>query len=395
MNFTPRSSLSGELDGPHAFVLEDEPRVRAFVAKIIADAGFTSHEFSRVSEIEAALTQRKPEVIVLDLSLGESDAIEAMQSLAASRFGGKILLISGHDPTTLADVHKIGERRGLTMLPFLHKPFRVEELRERLANATILPGFAAAPDLEAALQNNWLELWYQPKIDLHSMLVCGAEALVRLRHPDHGVVLPSAFLPPPGDPLYQPLTAFVLRRSLSDWSAFAAEGIMNRLAINVPASILQSPDFVANVRRHLPTQATFPGLIVEITESEAISDPQVAREVAVQLKLYNVHMAIDDFGAGHSSLARLNELPFVELKLDRKFVSGCATDERKHSMCRNVVELAHRSNISAVAEGVETAADLKALISMGCDAAQGFFFARPMERKDFVNALLSRAVSRR
>ena len=392
MHMASPLGLRREPDGPHAFVLDDEPRVRTFVASVLAHTGFISHEFGRVREIEAALTQHRPEVIILDLSLGESDAVEAMRSLAAARFGGKVLLISGHDPATLEEVQKIGERHGLALLPYLHKPFRFEELRERLVLAIASTQTGSAADLETALRNNWLELWYQPKIDLQSMLVCGAEALIRLRHPEHGILQPSAFLPPPGDPLYRPLTDFVIRRALMDWPAFAAEGITNRLAVNVPASILQSPDFVANVRAHLPTHAKFPGLIVEITESEAIADPELAREAAIQLKLYNVHVAIDDFGAGYSSLSRLNELPFIELKLDRKFVAGCASDDAKRSMCRSVIDLAHRFKIVAVAEGVEVAADLKALVGMGCDVAQGFFFAKPMEKNDFLKTLLARAV---
>jgi EAL domain-containing protein (putative c-di-GMP-specific phosphodiesterase class I) len=397
MDAKARSDAVPPPGGRHAFVVDDEPQVRAFVARALVGAGFVPHEFSRVPEVEAALTLFNPQVIVLDLSLGESDAIEMMQSLAASRFGGKILLVSGHDPATLDEARKIGERRGLSILPSLHKPFRLEEMTRRLAQVTEPNGAAAGgADLETALQNNWLELWYQPKIDLKSMTICGAEALVRLRHPEQGIVPPVDFLPPPGDRLYGPLTDFVVRRALADWSTFAAwpsvggEWATKRLAINVPASILQNADFVSNVRRHLPAHPRFPGLIVEITESEAVGNAEYARELAVQLKLYNVHVSIDDFGVGYSSLARLNELPFAELKLDRRFVDGCSTDERKRSVCETVVGLAHRSRLTAVAEGVETAEDLEALMTMGYDVAQGYLFAKPMQSGEFVQMFVSR-----
>ena len=392
-----QSDLSRPPGGRHAFIVDDEPQVRAFVSKAFVGAGFIPHEFSRVPEVEAALTLFKPEVIVLDLSLAGADAVEMMRSLAASRFAGKILLVSGHDPATLDEVRKIGERRGLAMLPILRKPFRLDELRARLAEVTEPTGVAAGgSDLEVALQNNWLELWYQPKIDLKSMAVCGAEALIRLRHPKRGIIQPAAFLPPLGDPLYQPLTDFVVRRSLADWSTFAAWPSVggawstNRLAINVPASILQNQDFVNNVRRHLPSHPQFPGLIVEITEDEAIGDPEFAREIAVQLKLYNIHVSIDDFGAGYSLLARLDELPFAELKLDRSFVNGCSTDERKRAMCQAVVDLAQRSRLTTVAEGVENDEDLQTLIAMRYDMAQGFFLAQPMVSGDFGKMLSSR-----
>ena len=318
----------------HAFIVDDEAPVRAFVSKALTSAGYTPHEFARVPEVEAALTLLSPEVIVLDLSLGGSDAVEMMRSLSASRYGGNVMLISGHDDSTIEEVRKIGERRGLAMLPSLKKPFRLDNFRASLAEAKKpeAADVSNGPDLESALRHNWLELWYQPKIELKSMEICGAEALIRLRHPDSGIASPATFLPEPGDELYQPLTDFIVRRSLADWSSFAAwptvgaNWTKKRLAINVPVSVLQSTDFIANVRRHLPAHPEFPGLIVEITEDEAISDPELAREIAIQLRLYNVHVSIDDFGVGHSSLARLGELPFAELKLDRSYVDGCSTD---------------------------------------------------------------------
>ncbi len=160
------------------------------------------------------------------------------------------------------------------------------------------------PSSRPRCNNNWLELWYQPKIDLRSRLVCGAEALIRLRHPNaRRRAARRTSCRRRGDPLYRPLTDFIVENSLRDWETFAAHKMTNRLAINVPASVLQRPDFVAHLRKHLPNDPRFPGLIVEITEDEAISDPELAREVAVQLKLYNVHVSIDDFGSGYS-LAR-------------------------------------------------------------------------------------------
>jgi EAL domain-containing protein (putative c-di-GMP-specific phosphodiesterase class I) len=295
---------------------------------------------------------------------------------------------------TVEQVQKIGSRRGLNMLEPLRKPFRVEELRGRVGPAhSRLEAPRTDATLEAALQNKWLELWYQPKIDLRTMMVCGAEALIRLRHPREGVLQPTSFLPPPGDPLYRPLTDYIVQQSLFDWTTFAGHKMTNRIAINVPASILQRSDFVANLRRNLPNHPKFPGLIVEITEDEAIADPELAREIAVQLKLYNVHVSIDDFGSGYSSLARLTELPFVEIKLDRSYVQGCAHDRRKRVMCEAVVQLARRFEITSVAEGVESEDDLRVLQETGYDVAQGYLFARPLITSDFVDLIMSRARS--
>jgi EAL domain-containing protein (putative c-di-GMP-specific phosphodiesterase class I) len=342
-----QTAAKGRAKERHAFVVDDEAHMRTLVSNLLVSSGFTSHQFATVADVETALTKWAPGLIVLDLSLADSDAIEVIRNLSAARFGGQVLLISSHDAATLEQVRAIGQARGLSMLPVLQKPFRTEELRAAILLASETPPEASAElSLEAALRNNWLELWYQPKIDLKTRLYCGAEALIRLVHPVHGVTLPGIFLPEPGSPLYVPLTDFIVRRALTDWSTFAQHRMTNRLAINVPASVLQRPDFVANVRSHLPKRPDFPGLIVEITEDEAISDPDLANEIAVQLKLYNVHVSIDDFGSGYSSMARLKELPFSEIKLDRSFVQGCASDDTKRRMCEAVADLARRSTSS-------------------------------------------------
>src|SRR5262249_29678552 len=128
-----QSSLPQPMTLRHALVVDDEPQVRSFVSKALASAGFVSHECARVTEVEAALTQYRPEIIVLDLSLAGSDGVEMMRSLASARFRGKVLLVSGHTPATLVEAQKIGARRGLDMLEPLQKPFRVEDIRLRLA----------------------------------------------------------------------------------------------------------------------------------------------------------------------------------------------------------------------------------------------------------------------
>jgi EAL domain-containing protein (putative c-di-GMP-specific phosphodiesterase class I)/FixJ family two-component response regulator len=397
-----RPASAGQL----AYILDDEPQVRAIVGKILVSIGFEPHPFATPALLFADLKKVSPDLIVLDLALGQSDAIEVIRHLETFHYPGKVLLISGRDLSTLAEIQRIGEQHGLTMLPPVQKPFRVTELKASLAAVAGAPASAPPANSEAAeledakqikidpdeaLRKCWLRLWYQAKIDLKSMTVCGAEALLRARHPDYGIVAPANFLPANRSGIYQPLTKFVVLQAMADWEIFADEGQLLKLSINVPLSTLQSPAIVELIRNSLPKKPHFPGLIIEVTEGDMLLDPSGVREVATQLKLYNVVLSIDDFGGAHSPLTRLRDLPCVELKLDRSYVSGCATDGAKQSVCAAAIDLAHGFGLTVCAKGVENVEDLRTLIDLDCHSAQGFLFSRPMDPLSFITMLRGRA----
>jgi EAL domain-containing protein (putative c-di-GMP-specific phosphodiesterase class I)/FixJ family two-component response regulator len=374
-----------------AYVLDDDPQVRATVFHVLAGEGYDVHEFSTPEPMLEKLASASPEVIVLDLSLGHSDAIEVIHGLEALQYRGKVLLISGHDKTVLAEIQQIGELHKLEMLASLRKPFRAKDLIARLTTSPVVEVPAPAHishrtpvNLAQALDAGWLELWYQPKIDLRSFAVCGAEALLRARHPEHGIVSPADLLPAAGDPLHIPLSQFVIERALADWRDFADNGNSLKLAVNLPISAINAPDFMSLMRRHLPTDSRFPGLIVEITEDEPIRDRARLYEVAAQLKLLGVRISFDDFGTAYSSLSRLLEVSFVELKLDRSYVKECSSNLLKYALCQTVVDLAHRVGSIVCAEGIENPEDLRSIIRMGCDTAQGFLLAKPMPPDAFI-----------
>ena len=400
-----RPAAAGHL----AYILDDEPQVRAIVGKILVSIGFEPHPFATPALLFADLKKASPELIVLDLALGQSDAVEVIRHLETFHYPGKVLLISGRDLSTLAEIQRIGEQHGLTMLPPVQKPFRVAEVKASLA--AVAAGAQAAPlpakneaaeeddvkqvkiDPDEALRKCWLRLWYQAKIDLKTMTVCGAEALLRARHPDYGIVSPANFLPASRSGLYQPLTKFVVLQAMADWDIFAEQGQLLKLSINIPLSTLHSPAIVELIRNSLPKKPHFPGLIIEVTEGDMLHDPAGLREVATQLKLYNVVLSIDNFGGAHSPLTRLRDLPCVELKLDRSYVSGCATDGAKQSVCAAAIELAHGFGLTVCAKGVENVQDLRTLIELGCHSAQGFLFSKPMDSLSFIKMLRGRAAA--
>jgi EAL domain-containing protein (putative c-di-GMP-specific phosphodiesterase class I) len=242
-----------------------------------------------------------------------------------------------------------------------------------------------------ALSNNWLEVWYQPKIDLRRKCLAGAEALARINHPQDGLLWPKTFLPMLDEAELAQLAEHDLLTVLSDWTDFSVAGFDLRFAINLPMSALRDVSIANIVAERRPQAGSWPGLILEVSEDQIMRDVALIERLAPDLKAAGVTLSIDNFGAGYSSFSSLRDLPFDELKIDISFVKDCAVDPNNAAICQTAVDLAHRFGSVAVAEGVESMADLQALMAMGCDFGQGMRIAAPMPKADFLDLLRERA----
>jgi len=250
--------------------------------------------------------------------------------------------------------------------------------------------------LAKALARNWLELWYQPKVSLrNSARIVGAEGLIRVRHPEFAVLGPGAFLPGAGAADMMTLTEHVIRTGLRDWEAVAAAGWPElKLAVNIPATTFVELPIARIIREARPSDERWPGLILEITEDQVVNDLPIANEVANELRAQNCSLAIDDFGSGYSSIARLRQLPFSELKIDRAYVADCDADRSKIRVLQSVIDLGRRFGLNTVAEGIETARESHRLQGLGCNLGQGFYFAKPMAKDEFIATLPRRMAAR-
>jgi EAL domain-containing protein (putative c-di-GMP-specific phosphodiesterase class I) len=245
--------------------------------------------------------------------------------------------------------------------------------------------------LDDVLTRGWFELFYQPKIELGTRRLIGAEALVRARHPKRGLLPPSAFLPgaDPQDMLR--LTERVILAALRDWEDCAAVGAPHiKLAVNVPADAFVKLPIAQMIRETRPIAENWPGLVLEVTEEQAFNDLKMANEVAAELRAHHCSLAIDDFGAGYSSLGRLKQLPFSELKIDRVYIIDCHVDRMKGVMLESIIELAHRFGLKSIAEGIETSHEAHKLQGVGCQIGQGYLFAKPMAKDEFIAGISSR-----
>jgi diguanylate cyclase (GGDEF)-like protein len=248
-------------------------------------------------------------------------------------------------------------------------------------------------ELRTAIDSEQLVLHYQPKGDLESGQVHGVEALVRWQHPERGLLPPGVFLPlAEHTALMGPLTRWVLDRACAQAAAWARAGSPLAVAVNISPRLLLDgdlPQLVAGLlaAHGLPASS----LELEITETAVMTDPDRARLVLERLAVLGVHVSMDDFGAGYTSMALLKELPVHSLKIDQGFVTHMLTDAKGSALAETVIELGHRLQMQVIAEGVESEQVWERLRDLGCDQAQGFFLARPMPADDIEGWLLARA----
>jgi len=256
-----------------------------------------------------------------------------------------------------------------------------------LTNAPpIFDRISLARELRSAIDNDEMFLQYQPKVHLRAQKIASAEALIRWKHPSRGLILPSDFIPLAEDSRdIAPLTLWTLDRVISDQKILAARGHDLVLFINISGQLLGDANFVRIACEKVQSSRARVGF--EITETSVIRDPQSA---IAHLRIFadiGITVAIDDYGAGLSSLAYLKQLPARELKIDKLFVTQLTSSNRDPLIVRSTIDLAHALEMEVVAEGVETQAALALLTVMGCDMVQGFLISRPIGLEAFIQFL--------
>jgi diguanylate cyclase (GGDEF)-like protein len=235
-------------------------------------------------------------------------------------------------------------------------------------------------DLRRATELGELVLHFQPKAEVSTGHARGVEALVRWNHPAFGLVGPAEFVPlAERAGLIGPMTTFVLARALEQCARWRDEGIDLRLAVNLSVQSLYDeafPGLVAGLLERSDVPAS--GLVLDVTENTVMADPRRAQRVLAELGALGVTLAIDDFGTGYSSLAYLKQLPVSELKIDKSFVLGMATDSDDAVIVHSTIDLGQKFGLEVVAEGVESLRVWRLLHRLGCDLAQGSFVCPPL-----------------
>jgi diguanylate cyclase len=250
--------------------------------------------------------------------------------------------------------------------------------------------------LRYAIERRELVLHYQPKVDLKSGGIIGAEALIRWRHPQRGLVPPGQFVTIAEDcGLIVPIGRWVLREACRQARAWQTAGLPPLcVAINISPVELRAPGFVAGVRAILKETGLEPRYLeLELTETVLIEDSRSVADVLEELKDIGVFLALDDFGTGYSSLSHLKRFPIDTLKIDQSFVRDLTVDEDDAGIVTAVIGMGKSLHMRVVAEGVETREQLEILQEHGCPQGQGYFFCRPVPAEEFGHLLESDTVA--
>lgn len=335
-------------------------------------------------------SEKYPDLILLDLNMPEMDGVEFLHHLAERHYTGSLILVSGEDERVLRVAENLVHAHQIILLGSLHKPVTQEGLAALIGTwsppsqyhspQTEIEVYAAT-ELRSAITNGELVNYYQPKVDIATGRMVGAEALVRWQHPHGGMVLPGQFIGVAEQHgLIDDLTHAVLSEAFAQASLWQESGLVLQLAVNVSIDNLASPKFVDFIADLAATANVPPQLVVlEVTESRMmLHDLRAPLETLTRLRLKRFRLSIDDFGTGHSSLAQLRDIPFDELKIDQGFVHRASSDGMVRAKYEACLSIARQLGMEVVAEGVEDRDDWDFLRRSGCDLAQGYFIAKPM-----------------
>jgi EAL domain-containing protein (putative c-di-GMP-specific phosphodiesterase class I) len=382
-------------------LVEDHGFQRWAMDKVLRELGarhvFSASDGRAALKIVADLGQRL-DIVITDLDMPEMDGIEFIRHLGSVGGSPSLIVVSGFDRALLTSVEMMARVYKVRLLGSIEKPVTSESLAALIGmhRSEVGPVAHAKPEksfpvheILAALQQGQFEPFFQPQVDMRSNEIRGAEALARWRHPDEGLVEPSSFiqvLEQAGD--IDALTTVMLKSAAATCHAWRGQGFKLTLSLNLSQESLDDLDLAPRITSVVQAQGLHPrDIVFEVTESAMASDLGRALENLSRLRMRGFGLSIDDYGTGYASMQQLTRVAFTELKIDQSFVKGAAGPNANRAVLESSLEMAGKLHIPSVAEGVESKREWDLLHDLGCDLAQGYYIARPMDSVAFMNWL--------
>jgi len=382
-------------------VVEDDDFQRQMLINMLGSLGVNSiHDACNgqlAIEMIRGNSDKLVDIIICDLNMPEMDGLEFLRHLSQERHNVSIILMSALGGRLLGSAARMAKMYGIKLLGAIEKPLALVQLKNILLKyehsenkwleaANIADGFMLKDILQGIAADEF-EPFFQPKIDLATDLMVGAEVLARWNHPMLGVLGPHGFIPQlEQSKNIEGLTFMMLEKASIALREFHDKGHTFNLSVNISLASLDDITFADKITRIVREIGLEPNhIILEITETAAMSYAAHALENLTRLCMKGFTLSIDDYGTGYSTMQQLTRIAFSELKIDQSFVTDLADCEAMRIVVESSIEMAHKLQVKSVAEGVETQKDWNTLKSLGCDTAQGFYIAKPMNLASFVN----------
>jgi len=349
------------------------------------------------------LSNNNYQLVFLDLMLPEFDGVKLLQLMSKNNHKPNLVLMSSLPVGMLECAGLVAKTNGFTVIDLISKPVQnrhLQEITSKIKNAhTFQFGQMNNPvqfqdptyaELSSALANGEIQAWFQPKVNINSSRIVGAEALVRWVHPKYGLLLPGSFIKRfEKHQLDKELLYFMLGKALQAQANWLVSGYSINISINLPIPLLEIDGIADDLEKFVTNHGSDPKRITfELIESSPPKCLSNYYASAWHLRMKGFGLAQDDFGTGYSSYANLSKTPFTELKIDRSFTHNCLTSHNQKNVLASIVRLGHMLGLKVIAEGVETINELMYLRKMGCDEAQGYYYSGAVTEWQF-EALLN------
>ena len=386
-------------DKLNVLVVEDDDFQRELIVDMVQSHGVRSvygvENGQKALDLIHATEDLPVDIVITDLNMPEMDGLEFLRHLGGEQHKMALIIISSFGGKLLLSAGLMARMHGIKLLGVAEKPIESEQLKQLIAKYGIedvrwrkseqTPKFELAEILNG-IRSDEFEPYFQPKVKMENGSLVGAEALARWRHPQHGIISPNAFIPQleQSDKI-DDLTFLMLDKTAQTWRLFQENGCRINVSVNLSLVSLDDIQLAGKISRIVADAGVSPEhIILEITETAAMTDVASALENLARLVMNGFMLSIDDYGTGYSSLQQLARIAFGELKVDRSFIKDISENEASRIIVESSINMAHRLHVKSVAEGVETKRDWDILGAMGCDTVQGYLIGKPMDRNAFV-----------
>lgn len=381
-------------------VVEDDDFQRRMVVSMLRSLGATEVQEAgngrQALEMLHAGHARPVDIVLCDMDMPEMDGMEFLRHLGQENNAAAVIILSMLERVLLVSVEKMSEAYGVKLLGSVEKPLTLAQLEglilrykrgsSRARQLSDAVQVFTLEEIRQGMKARQFEPYFQPKTDMKTGRLMGAEALARWVHPEYGVIAPYAFIP-----LLErakemdELTFMMLEKSVAACRTLQDRGHSLVISVNLSLTSLTDITLADRVTQLVLDAGVDPhSIVLEVTESAAMTDVAHALENLARLRMHGFGLSIDDFGTGYASMQQLMRIAFSELKIDQSFVKDIAHNEALRIVVESSISLARKLRVKSVAEGVETRQDWDTLKSLDCDIAQGYFIAKPMSLDAFL-----------